>query len=421
MKTLYVYANFDWLKECELMGILSYERVRGRDSYAFELDRQWLIKHSDVILSADLHNFPGKQYSNKDIFSCFSDSLPDRWGRTLVERRELIAAQEEQRSARILSSFDYLTGIDDFSRMGALRFKESPEKEFINSYPMLKVPPLSTVRELVHAAQEIEKCENENMLPEKKWLAQLLAPGTSLGGARPKASVVDNNNNLMIAKFPSRNDIYDVGLWEHFSHLLAHKAGIEVTNTQVIDSGKKYHVFLSRRFDRNSKGQRIHFASSLALLGFSDGDGARTGKGYLDIADFIIQSGCDVQKNLEQLYRRVAFNMCIGNCDDHFRNHGFLLTNRGWTLSPAYDLNPSLSFNHSLLVNEWSNSSDIAQLYHNCDKFFLEQDVAKTIIDEVCEAMRQWRTLAIMLQLPNVEIKLFEKRFDACAQSWRMR
>ena len=419
MNNLYVYADFDWLKKSVLIGVLSYQRVRGGDSYSFEFDKNWLAIYGGIFLSSDLRNFSGRQYSEKEIFGCFSDSLPDRWGRTLIERRELIAAQEEQRVPRNLSSFDYLIGIDDMSRMGAFRFKESPDKEYINSSPALRVPPLSSVRELVHAAQEVEKSESNDVLPEKKWLLQLLAPGSSLGGARPKASVVDQDNNLMIAKFPSRNDRYDIGLWEHFSHLLAREAGIDSANTQVVESGKKYHVLLSRRFDRNNVGQRIHFASSMAMLGLSDGDGARTGNGYLDIVDFIIQSGCDVQRNLEQLYRRIAFNMCIGNCDDHFRNHGFLLTSKGWTLSPAYDLNPSLSFDHSLLVNETSSSSNLVQLYDDCAKYFLEKNVARTIIDEVCRAMLMWRQFAIKLQMPAVEIKMFEKRFDACVDSWQ--
>ena len=345
MKKLYVYADFDWLKEMELIGELGYESLRGADSYSFTFNNEWLRQHSNLFLSDDLNNYPGQQYTqpDKDIFGCFSDALPDRWGRTLLLRREQIAAAEEKRPVRRLSSFDFLTGIDDFSRMGGFRFKETPDSEFINVSESLKIPPLTDIRELITASAEIEKSEENNMLPDRKWIVQLVQPGTSLGGARPKANVIDTDKTLYVAKFPSRKDDYDVGLWEHFSHLLAKKAGINAAKTKVLATREKYHTLLSQRFDRTNDSKRIHFASAMTLLGLSDGDNATTGHGYLDIVDFIIQSCTDVERNLQELYRRVAFNICIGNTDDHFRNHGFLLTAKGWTLSPAYDMNPTLS------------------------------------------------------------------------------
>lgn len=166
---------------------------------------------------------------------------------------------------------------------------------------------------------------------DRKWVAQLVQAGSSLGGARPKASVIDTDKTLYIAKFPSRKDDYDAGLWEHFSHFLAAKAGINAAKTKVLATGEKYHTLLSQRFDRTLEGKRIHFASAMTLLGLNDGDNATTGHGYLDIVDFIIQNCTNVERNLQELYRRVAFNICIGNSDDHFRNHGFLLTAKGWT------------------------------------------------------------------------------------------
>ena len=178
---------------------------------------------------------------------------------------------------------------------------------------------------------------------------------SSLGGARPKASVIDENKILHIAKFPSRKDDYDTGLWEHFSHLLAKKAGIHAAETRVIFTNDKYHTLLSRRFDRKEDGKRVHFASAMTLLGLNDGDNANTGHGYLDIVDFILQNCTNVEDNLQELYRRVAFNICIGNTDDHFRNHGFLLTSQGWTLAPAYDMNPTLNEYQSLLINSYTN------------------------------------------------------------------
>lgn len=414
MKKLYVYADFDWLKEVELIGELGYESLRGADSYSFTFNNEWLRQHSDLFLSDDLNNYPGQQYTqpDKDIFGCFSDALPDRWGRTLLLRREQIAAAEEKRPVRRLSSFDFLTGIDDFSRMGGFRFKEEPDGEFINVSETLKIPPLTDIRELISASTEIEKSEENNMLPDKKWIAQLVQPGTSLGGARPKANVVDTDKTLYVAKFPSRKDDYNVGLWEHFSHLLATNAGVNVAKTKVLATGEKYHTLLSKRFDRTNDSKRIHFASAMTLLGLSDGDNATTRHGYLDIVDFIIQSCTDVERNLQELYRRVAFNICIGNTDDHFRNHGFLLTAKGWTLSPAYDMNPTLNEYQSLLISSTSNKADLSILLDACKDYMLNRSTAEKIISEVIEAIKGWRELATRLGISKREMEMFSGVFD---------
>lgn len=414
MKKLYVYADFDWLKEVELIGELGYESLRGADSYSFTFNNEWLRQHSGLFLSDDLNNYPGQQYTqpDKDIFGCFSDALPDRWGRTLLLRREQLVAAEEKRSVRRLSSFDFLTGIDDFSRMGGFRFKEDPDGEFINVSESLKIPPLTDIRELIAASAEIEKSEENNMLPDRKWIAQLVQPGTSLGGARPKANVVDTDKTLYVAKFPSRKDDYDVGLWEHFSHLLATKAGVNVAKTKVLATGEKYHTLLSQRFDRTNDSKRIHFASAMTLLGLSDGDNATTGYGYLDIVDFIIQNCTDVERNLQELFRRVAFNICIGNSDDHFRNHGFLLTAKGWTLSPAYDMNPTLNEYQSLLINSSTNKSDLNELLNSSEEYMLQKHIAQQIIGEVLVAVKDWQILATQLGVAKNEQKQFSTIFE---------
>lgn len=297
MERLLVFADFDWLDKPELVGELCYEKLRGSESYAFRFDDNWLKFHAGIKLSEDINNYPGLQYTQpgNDIFGCFSDALPDRWGRTLLKRREQIQASEEKRAVRNLSSFDYLMGIDDFSRMGGFRLKRELDGDFINVSPSLKIPPLTELRQLVLASQEVEKSEENDVLPEKKWIAQLIQPGTSLGGARPKAGVLDDSGNLCIAKFPSRKDDYDTGLWEHFSHLLARKAGIYAAQTKVLGGLGKYHTLLSKRFDRTDEGKRIHFASSMSLIGLRDGDNAQGGYGYLNIVDFILQSCCDVE------------------------------------------------------------------------------------------------------------------------------
>ena len=413
MERLLVFADFDWLDKPELVGELCYEKLRGSESYAFRFDDNWLKFHAGIKLSEDINNYPGLQYTQpgNDIFGCFSDALPDRWGRTLLKRREQIQASEEKRAVRNLSSFDYLMGIDDFSRMGGFRLKRELDGDFINVSPSLKIPPLTELRQLVLASQEVEKSEENDVLPEKKWIAQLIQPGTSLGGARPKAGVLDDSGNLCIAKFPSRKDDYDTGLWEHFSHLLARKAGIYAAQTKVLGGLGKYHTLLSKRFDRTDEGKRIHFASSMSLLGLRDGDNAQGGYGYLNIVDFILQSCCDVEKNLQELYRRVAFNICIGNSDDHFRNHGFLLTPRGWTLSPAYDMNPTLNEYQSLLINESSNKADIRTLLESCESYMIKKEVAKNIIRQVQAAVAGWENLAVLLQIPAREVTMFKDRF----------
>ena len=414
MKKLYVYADFDWFNDIELIGELGYESLRGSDSYSFKFADSWIKKYNAIQLSIDLNNYPGIQYTqpNKDIFGCFTDALPDRWGRTLLLRREQILAQEDNRPIKRLSSFDFLVGIDDFSRMGAFRFKETLDGEFINTTNSLRIPPLTDLRELIAASREIEKSENTNNLPEKKWITQLVQPGSSLGGARPKANVVDTDKNVYVAKFPSMKDDYDAGLWEHFCHLLAKNAGINTADTKVLAVNEKHHTLLSKRFDRTAEGKRIHFASAMTLLGLNDGDNATTGHGYLDIVDFILSSCTDVDANLCELFRRVAFNICIGNTDDHFRNHGFLLTAKGWILSPAYDMNPTLNSHQSLLINSKTNVSDLSVLVNSCDEYMLTTQVAKNIINEVVDAIKDWRIIANKIGISKREISLFENVFE---------
>lgn len=216
---------------------------------------------------------------------------------------------------------------------------------------------------------------------------------------------------MTIAKFPSRKDDYDVALWEHFCHVMAKKAGINVAETRTI-MGEEYHILLSKRFDRDGSGKRIHFASALTLLGLTDGDNASNGYGYPDIVDFILRNGTDVEQNLEELYRRVVFNIIVGNSDDHFRNHGFLLTRKGWILSPAYDINPTLAEEQSLLINRTTNLSDLNILMESAEEYMLQDERAKSIINEVKTAMNPWRTVAGKIGIPQRDIEMFAPRID---------
>ena len=413
MTKIYVYADFNWLKKIELVGELSMQSIRGKESYSFEFSKDWLKNYGSIQLSDDINNYTGIQYcqQNNEIFGCFADSLPDRWGRTLILRREQILAMEEKRPVRRLTEFDFLTGIDDYTRIGGFRYKIDPTGEFINTSNKLQIPPITEIKELVRASNEIELSEEKNTLPQKKWLFQLIQPGTSLGGARPKATIIDENKHLYIAKFPSRNDLYDVGLWEHLSHLLAKESGLNCSESKVIKAGNKYHTLLSKRFDRTADNKRIHYASAMTMLGLKDGCNANTGNGYLDIVNYIIKNCCNVDYNLKELYRRVAFNISIGNSDDHFRNHGFLLTPQGWTLSPAFDINPSLSKEQSLLINSYTSKSDLNILLDSCEEYMLNHNTAKQIIEEVLKGISKWKLLANKINIPQSEQNIFKDRF----------
>ena len=413
MEKIYVYADFDFLEQTEEIGVLSYERVRGNDHFAFEFSREWLSRHGGVILSGDVMNVRGMQYPRQgnSVFGFVKDSFPDRWGRALLDRRERLAAQEEHRPVRTLSNYDYLVGIEDLTRMGGIRYRTENNGAFINSNSRYSVPPLESLRALCDACQEIESAEERNELPQQRWLDQLVDPGSSLGGARPKANVVDTDGRLYVAKFPSKKDLEDTELIEHFSHILARKAGIDVANTRVIPISKDRHLLLSERFDRTPEGKRRHFASAMSLLGLDDGSGAGTGNGYLDIVDFIVRNCTDVQQNLHELYRRVAFNVLFGNTDDHFRNHGFILTPKGWTLSPAYDINPSTKTHQCLLINENTELSDINALRDSCESYMLDRGDASDIINEVINVINDWQRVATENQISVRVLEQYDDRW----------
>lgn len=408
---LWVYLDCGWLPSAALIGRLYREMLRGAPKYAFEFDRQWLASHSGIRLSADLENFPGRQFQKPgaEIFGCFSDAMPDRWGRLLLKRREAVFAQREERTQKTLTAFDMLCGLDDLLRMGALRFKRGPTQPFLNVASPLAVPPITSLRELADAAAHVEESEAKQTLPEEKWLLALLQPGSSLGGARPKATVRDDAGNLWIAKFPSRNDDYDVGAWERFAYLMAERAGIETMPSQLIPIGR-HHAFLVKRFDRRD-GARVHFASAMTLTGLTDGDGAANGHGYLDIVEMMLENCVNLEANLEALYRRVAFSICIGNADDHFRNHGFLLAKEGWTLSPAYDMNPTTLRRQRLLINDSTDAADLDALRSSAPLYFLNQNRADEIIEEVLAAMKDWQRVADELALPQRDRDMFADRF----------
>ena len=414
MKRITVYADFDFLSTPQEIGILGYEHVRGKGHFVFEYSRQWLKQYGGILLSGDLMNVPSLQHprGNDNVFGFVKDSFPDRWGRLLLDRRERLTAQSEGRPTRMLTNYDYLIGIEDFTRMGGIRYKEKDSDGYINASDKYLVPPIESLRALCDACHEIELAEERNELPEQRWLDQLIDPGTSLGGARPKANVVDTDGTLYVAKFPSKKDLENTELIEHFSHHLAAKAGIHVAKTRTIRISKDRDLLLSERFDRTKDGRRIHFASAMSLLGLDDGASSSTGNGYLDIVDFILHGCTDVRQNLRELYRRVAFNVMFGNTDDHFRNHGFLLTPKGWTLSPAYDINPGAKPHQCLLIDSYTEQSDINALLSASENYMLERQEAAEIIDGVRATIKDWRMIATELQIPIKQLAAYSMRWE---------
>ena len=414
MKRITVYADFDFLSTPQEIGVLGYEHIRGKDHFVFEYSHQWLKQYGGILLSGDLMNVPSLQHprGNDNVFGFVKDSFPDRWGRLLLDRRERLNAQSEGRPTRMLTNYDYLIGIEDFTRMGGIRYKEEDNNDFINSSEKYLVPPIESLRALCDACHEIELAEERNELPKQRWLDQLIDPGSSLGGARPKANVIDADGTLYVAKFPSKKDLENTELIEHFSHHLAAKAGIHVAKTRTIKISKDRDLLLSERFDRTKEGRRIHFASAMSLLGLDDGADSSTGNGYLDIVDFILQGCTDVQRNLRELYRRVAFNVLFGNTDDHFRNHGFLLTPKGWTLSPAYDINPGAKSHQCLLIDSYTEESDINVLLSASESYMLERQEATEIIEEVRSVIKDWRKTATELQVSHKLLAPYSRLWD---------
>lgn len=412
-KEILVYAHWIGLKEPELMGILHYSQVRGKEIFSFEYTKDWLTSGNAQNIDPDLLLFSGPQYLNeqKNNFNIFLDSSPDRWGRVLMQRREAILAKKEDRKPNTLFEIDYLLGVYDEHRMGAIRFKEDEKGNFLNDIKDFATPPWTNLRDLEFASLQVEKDDIDN--PEYvKWLNLLFDPGSSLGGARPKASVLDKDRHLWIAKFPSANDNKDVGAWEIIAYDLAKKAGINVTEANIRKFTSKHHTFLTKRFDRTTVGERMHFASAMTLLGYTDGASYQEGISYLELAEFIIKNGSLPGKDLEELWRRIVFSICISNTDDHLRNHGFLLTDRGWILSPVFDINPvEDGTGLRLNINEFDNSLELDLALEVIEYFRLSTEKANKIIKEVKDSVKNWRSVAETYRIPKSEQDYMSKAF----------
>ena len=408
---IFVYAHWKGMSEPKPMGILSAHFAKGRKAFSFEYDKIWLKSEQRHVLDPDIQFFTGVQYANnKENFGVFLDSMPDTWGQTLMKRRAAQLARDRNEKNPTLYDIDYLLGVYDESRMGALRFKTAIDGPFLDDNKETPTPPWSSIRELQHAANRFENDNDNDEL--NTWLAILMAPGSSLGGARPKANILDENNELWIAKFPSKNDTFDKGSWEFLAHQLAIEAGIQMAPSKIEKVAGNHHTFFTKRFDRE-KGERIHFASAMTMTGNNEDTIRDNPASYLDIVDFIQTYGAAVEENLHQLWRRIVFNIAISNTDDHLRNHGFILTDEGWILSPAYDINPSVEKNGlSLHIDMDSNALDF-NLAKSVGEFFrLDQRQMDSIIHEVMESVNQWESVADDIGIPRAEREIMSGAFQ---------
>lgn len=401
-RLIHVYS--DWLATTPaIVGRLVAEPVRGSEHFSFEYSSEWLQRADSMALKIDpdLHLFAGRQHKvDERNFRAFLDSCPDRWGRLLMQRREAALARQQGCKPRRLNESDYLLGVCDQARMGALRFKADPKGPFLDDDQRLAAPPLASLRELEHAARRVEQNQDLDDPEYMKWLFMLISPGSSLGGARPKASVMDADGNLMIAKFPSQYDDHDVAAWEYLTYRLALDAGIQMAECRIERFNSPHHTFLTQRFDRRGK-QRLHFSSAMTQLAYYDGE---VGASYLELAEFLTNHGSLTGQDLAQLWRRIVFNIAVSNVDDHLRNHGFLFDGSGWRLSPAYDINPTAIANGlHLNIDDKDNSLSYELAFEVIEFFQLNQREAESIFVEVLTAVSHWREQANAIGLSRDE------------------
>lgn len=412
-KTIFVYDDFS-TDQPHLLGSLYVNVIKGGESYSFEYDKDWLKKTGlTLTLDPELMPYSGRQYpTGKSIFGLFADASPDRWGRVLINKRERILAEKEGRKPSKLYDSDYLLGVFDETRMGGIRFKSEPEGPFLSDDKETAAPPWATLRTLEEASRNFEN--DETGLTEK-WLNQLIRPGSSLGGARPKATVVDTKDQFWIAKFPSKNDENDTGAWEMVAHDLATLCGLNVPEAKLEKFSPLGSTFLIKRFDRLGS-KRVHFASAMTLLGKTDGASAVDGSSYLDIVAFIKSYGAQPKKDLGELWKRIVFNMAVTNTDDHLRNHAFIVTDKGWILSPLYDVNPvPYGGELSLNVDEEDNSISIDLAEQTAVRFGISESDAEVQAEEILKIVREnWEKTAAGYGLTRRQIEEMRPAFSAC-------
>lgn len=377
-----------------------YDESWLKNPLAFEIDPQLTLDRQDF--------FPNQ---NTGSFGVFLDSSPDRWGQELMKRREALDAKDGGRKPAVLYAWDFLLGVQDATRMGALRFKLNGDDHYLARHA-LPAPPIANLAELAEIAGKLSGTEKSDKLDDlRRWLSVLVAPGASLGGARPKANITNTDQSYWIAKFPARNDTSDIGLFEFLVYKLARAAQIDIAESKIMRVGGEFHVFLTKRFDRLADGKRRYFASAMTCLKKEESEGSS----YLDLAEFIQKKGdpAFIQHDLHQLFRRVVFNILVGNRDDHLRNHGFILTLKGWRLSPAYDLNPNpYKEDHVLNIDTDDNRPDVAAALACHDFYQLSQAGADQIVQELRSVVATWEHVAASIGLSESELLAIEGVID---------
>ena len=373
----------------------------------FEYSRGWLNSRKAFSLEPGLFLGAGKQVNPRQtpLFGSFSDSAPDTWGRILMRKYEVQFARENNRNPKTLDEIDYLLYVNDYARQGALRFKTEENDSFLWPGGLKSIPPLVQLSQLLHASEKIIDSEEQNT-----DLNLLLAPGSSLGGARPKASIIDESGNLCIAKFPKKDDYSNNVLWESVALTLAKSCGLN-TQEWFLKKVADKDVIILKRFDR--KGQeRIHFLSAMSMLNAVDNDTEIYS--YLDIADTIRQYGASPKDDLIELWKRIVFSILISNTDDHLRNHGFLYVNeKGWRLSPLYDVNPSIDNKNALstYITENDNTQSIDLALKVCEYFGIHLKNANNIIAEMKKTVSNWFNVAKSHGLNKREIEQMAQAF----------
>jgi serine/threonine-protein kinase HipA len=391
----------------EVVGRLRRLRRAANSVLSFEFDPSWLRRGHRFVLDPGLLPHEGEQYSG-DLFGIFGDTAPDRWGRTLLQRREAATARRDGRRPRILTDWDFLVGVSDELRMGSLRLADPSDGHYVSS-ELIGVPPMARLRQLQYYAQRAERGERLPPMEEEQEIALLVASGSSLGGARPKANFRAEDGNLWIAKFPSRNDGWDVGGWEYVLNQLANAAKISVPETGLLELSEGHRTFTAKRFDRVNAGRRL-YASAMTLIGKRDLEPAS----YLDIAEAITRFGdpTAINEDLDQLFRRVVFNVITAHRDDHLRNHGFLANKAGWRISPAFDLNPiPTNPEHALSVDEQDHAPSLDVARATAEYYRLKSPRVEEIIREVNGAVEPWRSVASTAAIDRDEIEIMAEAF----------
>lgn len=408
--TLEVHLDAAELGPLRRVGFIHKSFARGDAPISFEYDRDWLASGAAFMLDPRLDLFSGEQHSPPPrSFGILTDSAPDRWGKVLMERREGARAAQEHRAPRTLHEIDFLLGVQDLTRTGALRFFDPGRQVYLDDGEP-GVPPVTDLRELARVSSRLEEPGIEKLPELERLLAVLIAPGSSLGGARPKANFKEGRA-LWIAKFPSRGDRYDVGGWEYLVHRLASASKVEVPEANLARLSEQYRTFRVRRFDRRGAARRM-FSSAMTLLEKADGESAS----YLDLAQFISDQGArdHIEEDLEQLFRRVLFNVVVGNRDDHLRNHGFIRDSTGWRLAPAYDLNPNpFRAEHVLTLDGSSAAPDVPTVMRTAELYRVEETAASRIRGEVERAVSRWKKEAAKLDLGRDEIARMAAVFES--------